>query len=141
MVDSYTKGGVNFAELGKNVSNKASSIASNVFSSLNQINSKYTSLDTFKSEVTNLKEKKPTMFLTGTLYLLRTNLITLMLIVVGVMLVFSLVYSKFNITGNSGYLTNPIAVISLVTGVVLLTTFVSTMVMGKKAVMNTLESN
>ena len=137
MVDSYTKGGVNFAELGKNVSNKASSAASSVLSSLNQTNSKYTSLDTFKSEVTNLKEKKPTMFLTGTLYLLRTNLITLMLIVVGVMLVFALVYSKFGL----GYLTNPIAVISLVTGVVLLTTFVSTMVMGKKAVMNTLESN
>ena len=114
--------------------------AASALNSLKKTNEKYSDISTFKMDVDALKGKKSTMFVNGTLYLLKTNVLMLVVMVVVLMLVFSLIYAKFDITGTKGFLTDGAGVISLVTAMVLLTTVVTTMFLGKKAVLKTLEA-
>jgi hypothetical protein len=140
---SYTDGGdAGVGALGRiqNASKGVQNAAASAFNSLKKTNAKYSDISTFKMDVDALKEKKSTMFLNGTLYLLKTNALMLVVMVIVLMLVFSLIYAKFNLTGNNGYLTDPAAVISLVTTMVLLTCVVTTMFLGRRAVLKTLEA-
>jgi len=128
------------SSLGNSAANAMSSAASNTMSKFKSMNEKYSNIDTFKNEVDLLKEKRSTMFVSGSFYVLRTSWMVSLLLVIGVMLVFSLMYSNGDLTGNKGYLTSAPAVISLVTALVICTEFLTLMLLGKQVAVKTIAS-
>lgn len=128
------------SSLGNSAANAMSSAASNTMSKFKSMNAKYSNIDTFKNEVDLLKERRSTMFVSGSFYVLRTSWMVSLLLVIGVMLVFSLIYSNGDITGKKGYLTSAPAVISLVTALVICTEFLTLMLLGKQVAVKTIAS-
>lgn len=137
MSDSYIDGGLN----ASSVYNSMRGTASNAYSGVKNLTAKYSNLDTFKAEVMKVKEDKSTMFIQGTMYIYWKHLFMSVLMIVGLMVVFSLFYSNFTLfNSDRRYLNDPVSVLALVTAVVIITSVSTTMLLGKRIVKHTLNA-